>query len=112
MPVSWFDWIVTLGLQGDSHPLSLVVDSIFPLDKATEAYERLKANLNVGKIVLTLKATTEAVTEAGTLRCSKAQELISLSHLADVLVVNICSSPGKGGGDLRWCKSQRAPCYA
>jgi len=34
--------------------LKLVVDSMYPLEQAEEAYHKLQANLNVGKIILTV----------------------------------------------------------
>ena len=49
-----------IGLPGSDAPLSVLVDSMFPLDKTADAYDRLQANLNVGKIVIVVKDTTDA----------------------------------------------------
>lgn len=43
------------GLPGSDYKLNIVVDSIFPLTRAEDAYTRLKANLNTGKIILTMQ---------------------------------------------------------
>ena len=61
----------SIGLPGSDAPLKLVVDSVYPLEKTEDAYARQKANLNVGKIVITIKNTTsgEAAPEPQRIVC-------------------------------------------